>query len=251
MSEGRTTAADGAKQRDRELRAFLDGTERAPSKLELIAAFEQFMRRQRFHDYVCMRLRDLRRLDDDSILLCSRGDSWWRAYRASGVHHYNPILKVVQDRRTFAWSDVLDNATMDKKERECMELAYRYGVRNALVVAVSEPEGDAQGVFSIGSPNIEFNVVVREQLRLAIEAFYKSLAKFIRAEFQFTSQLTPREIEILRWVSEGKSDWQIGKILGISAKTVNYHTENVKRKFDVTTRIQAVMRAVQSKALSI
>lgn len=57
-------------------------------------------------------------------------------------------------------------------------------------------------------------------------------------------QLTSREIEILSWIASGKSDWQIGQILNISDKTVNFHVENMKRKCGVATRIQVVVRAV-------
>jgi len=57
-------------------------------------------------------------------------------------------------------------------------------------------------------------------------------------------ELTPREIEVLKWIASGKSDWQIGKILKISDKTVNYHVENMKRKYGVSTRIQVVAKAV-------
>ncbi len=58
-------------------------------------------------------------------------------------------------------------------------------------------------------------------------------------------ELTPREIEVLKWIASGKSDWQIGKILRISDKTVNFHVENMKRKCGVSTRIQVVVQAVQ------
>jgi DNA-binding CsgD family transcriptional regulator len=61
--------------------------------------------------------------------------------------------------------------------------------------------------------------------------------------------LTAREVEVLVWIRDGKSDWQIGHILAISAKTVNFHVENVKRKFGVATRMQAVVQAMQCGAL--
>lgn len=57
--------------------------------------------------------------------------------------------------------------------------------------------------------------------------------------------LTTREIEVLKWIATGKSDWQIGQILKISDKTVNFHVENMKRKCGVSTRIQVVVRAVR------
>ncbi|MFM2421929.1 MAG: hypothetical protein RL291_459 [Pseudomonadota bacterium] len=55
--------------------------------------------------------------------------------------------------------------------------------------------------------------------------------------------LTFREAQVLRWIAEGKSDWQIGIILRIAPKTVNYHTENAKKKLGVATRIQAAFLA--------
>ncbi len=63
------------------------------------------------------------------------------------------------------------------------------------------------------------------------------------------TDLSEREIEIFRWVATGKSDWEISQILGISSKTVNYHVENVKRKFRVGTRIQAAVAVVRAGVL--
>ena len=57
--------------------------------------------------------------------------------------------------------------------------------------------------------------------------------------------MTERELECLRWAAAGKSDWEIGQILLISAKTVNYHIENAKRKFGVATRVQAIVCALR------
>ena len=55
--------------------------------------------------------------------------------------------------------------------------------------------------------------------------------------------LTRREIEVLAWIAQGKSDWQVGQILMISRKTVNYHVERVKQKLGVATRMQAALYA--------
>jgi transcriptional regulator EpsA len=52
--------------------------------------------------------------------------------------------------------------------------------------------------------------------------------------------LTVRESEILRWVYEGKSNMEIGAILGISGLTVKNHVQNILRKLKVQNRAQAV-----------
>jgi DNA-binding CsgD family transcriptional regulator len=56
-------------------------------------------------------------------------------------------------------------------------------------------------------------------------------------------QLTRRESEVLRWVSAGKSDAQIGAILRISARTVQKHLQNIYDKLGVESRTAAAMRA--------
>jgi DNA-binding CsgD family transcriptional regulator len=56
------------------------------------------------------------------------------------------------------------------------------------------------------------------------------------------SPLTPRESECLRWVADGKTDVEVGKILAISPRTVRFHINNAKIKLGVATRIQAVAK---------
>jgi transcriptional regulator EpsA len=62
--------------------------------------------------------------------------------------------------------------------------------------------------------------------------------------------LTGREIEILRWVSEGKSNHQIGGALSISPLTVKNHVQNILKKLEVQNRTQAVSRAISLKLIS-
>ena len=48
----------------------------------------------------------------------------------------------------------------------------------------------------------------------------------------------------------GKSDWEIGKLLGISESTVHKHIEDAKRRFGVSTRIQLVVRSLADARLN-
>jgi DNA-binding CsgD family transcriptional regulator len=56
--------------------------------------------------------------------------------------------------------------------------------------------------------------------------------------------LSHREREILRWTKDGKSRWEISKILSISDETVKFHLRNVMRKLGVANRTQAVAVAL-------
>jgi DNA-binding NarL/FixJ family response regulator len=51
--------------------------------------------------------------------------------------------------------------------------------------------------------------------------------------------LTPRETEVLAWLSKGKTNRDIGQILGLSPRTVNKHLEHIFQKLGVETRTAA------------
>ncbi|WP_230380112.1 MULTISPECIES: helix-turn-helix domain-containing protein [Pseudomonas] len=59
------------------------------------------------------------------------------------------------------------------------------------------------------------------------------------------ARLTPREQQVLLWCAYGKSSWEIGQILGCKESTVNFHVSNIMRKFDVPTRVGAVIKAIR------
>jgi DNA-binding response OmpR family regulator len=55
--------------------------------------------------------------------------------------------------------------------------------------------------------------------------------------------LREREVETLTWAARGKTFWEIGAILGLSKRTVEFHLENARRKLGVATRTQALIKA--------
>ncbi len=57
--------------------------------------------------------------------------------------------------------------------------------------------------------------------------------------------LTKREAEVLMWVSQGKSNPEIGIIVGAKARTVQKHLERILRKLGVENRQAAGMRALE------
>lgn len=65
------------------------------------------------------------------------------------------------------------------------------------------------------------------------------------------SSLTPKETEVLKWVKQGKSTWDISTILGISERTVKFHVGNIMQKLDAVTRTHAVAKAIELGMLDI
>ena len=57
--------------------------------------------------------------------------------------------------------------------------------------------------------------------------------------------LTVRELDILKWIYLGKSNFEIGAILKISPLTVKNHVQKILRKLNVVNRTQAIGKALE------
>lgn len=60
-----------------------------------------------------------------------------------------------------------------------------------------------------------------------------------------TLGLTPREAEVLLWVTQGKSNSEIASILGAAENTIKKHLQNIFEKMGVDTRNAASLRALE------
>lgn len=56
--------------------------------------------------------------------------------------------------------------------------------------------------------------------------------------------LSVRELQVLSWVRDGKTNYEIGQILDISPLTVKNHVQKILRKLNVSNRAQAVASGV-------
>lgn len=63
--------------------------------------------------------------------------------------------------------------------------------------------------------------------------------EILRAQFG----LTQREAEVLLWIAKGKANRDIADILGLSARTVNKHLEQIYVKLGVENRASAAVKA--------
>nr|WP_281375575.1 helix-turn-helix transcriptional regulator [Haloferula luteola] len=62
------------------------------------------------------------------------------------------------------------------------------------------------------------------------------------------SVLTGRQCEIMDWIAEGKTSWEVATILGISPRTVEKHMEAIFQRLNVENRVAAARRYLDLKA---
>lgn len=79
----------------------------------------------------------------------------------------------------------------------------------------------------------------------------KAMTSIIAKQFfmsPMTTQLTPREREILKLIGAGYQTHDIANSLGLSPRTVNSHKENLKQKLDLGSTTQLMIYARENAA---
>lgn len=136
------------------------------------------------------------------------------------------------------------------------EEASAHGIRSGVTLPVHGPQGEV-GIISFASdtrPNAPFVRSVAEALpvlSLIRDYAFASSARWREAKLEpELPRLTRRELEVLQWVMAGKSSWEVARITNCSEATVNFHLANVRQKFGVNTRQQAVVKAISCGLLT-
>lgn len=177
---------------------------------------------------------------------------WLDVYKKRGYLHSDPVT--VHSRKgmsPFEWSDISNRSNIGKNIlRQAanfdLDFGFCFPVANA---------GRYSAALSIAGPNLSVPESLVGKIHLAALYFHGrciSLSTRVDSnEFLEKMILSPREIECLKWVAGGKTDWEIGEILRIAESTVHSYVESAKRRLDCVSRTQAVVEAIRLGLLAI
>lgn len=164
-----------------------------------------------------------------------------------GLIMKDPILS--ENFRTFSmqyWADTLAQTPWSSSVSEILSLGEDYGFHKA-----REGRGYGYGVRNFRGTEGSFFCYqemnrcsrTEEILRLVIPHFHEALLRTERSS-KTHLRLTQKETEVIKWIKEGKSTWDISAILGISERTVKFHVGNIMQKLDAVSRTHAVAKAM-------
>ncbi len=222
--------------------ANLDSVEASQAALPLFSAYADKLG---FSNTICMRVPEPGEDLSSSFLLNTYPEDWVQHYGEKEYISVDPVVReLFINYHPFLWSEVAERRPLEALERQIMAESATMGLRQGFTVPIYQA-GGYTGLVSLAGRDPMINEESRGAVTLASIYLHNKLTTLRRTEAQSRFDLTEREMECLRWAAAGKSDWEIGSILVISSKTVNYHIENAKRKFGVATRVQAIVAALR------
>lgn len=153
----------------------------------------------------------------------------------------NPLLGAIRESRTrYRFSDF---APRDKREFRTYWSALSEAHIGEAFCATSYGPGRSIASLHLGFDDPDLAPEEARAIQMAGLLLTERLMEFALGPDDQPPALTPREHDSLAFVADGKTDWEISMIFGVSQATVRFHVDNAKRKLGAINRAQAVARA--------
>lgn len=176
-------------------------------------------------------------------------EAWRNHYSKSNYIVHDPTVAHCQSHTApLIWSESIFGGA---HSLALWEEARSYGIEFGISVPVHERIGTKSMISLVRDRPLDEDP--RETAKLLAAAKVLSSCAHFAASRLFSQKfkesphpsLTLQEKGCLRWVSQGKTAWEIGRIMIISEPTVVFHLKNLMKKLDVVNRSQALAVAIR------
>lgn len=199
-------------------------------------------------DYVALRHHGaMARAGRGRVRIDNYPDDWKAELRARRPLRRDPVhLACSRTLTGFAWRDAGRLVSLSARMQEIFARARRFGLGEGFTVPAhlpGEPAGSCSFAVRTGRALPVASLLRAEQLGLhAFEAARRLLGLGVAPPPPHFSR---RELEALRLVAAGKSDWEIAAILGIGHETVRQYVKRARAAYGVATRTQLAVHALR------
>jgi LuxR family quorum sensing-dependent transcriptional regulator len=225
---------------------FLDNSTRVTDLTLLIEDFHETIRAYGFTSCACGAWIGIGKGRTNRFFFNSWPPGWIEIYNRGDFFRDDPFIQE-SDRRmeSYLWTELESIQALTPRAREIYDAGRLFGWKEVIGIPIHGPAG-YQGFVALATTDV---VTLQARDRTFLEMIAHAIHSRCRKETGFglspdLPRMTAREIECMKWVAVGKTNWEIGQVLSISASTVHFHVERAKKKLNKSTRTEAVAMLV-------
>lgn len=162
------------------------------------------------------------------------------------VHHAS-----VRTNIGFSWLELGSLVELSPRQRRILDRSHHHGIGEGFTVPVNVP----------GEPSGSCSFAVRRGRRLpahrllCAEVIGAHAFRAARRIHDYPARgahphLSQRELECVRLVAAGKTDWEIARILDLSIETAHQYVKRARAAYDVVSRTQLVVYGLRDAWIS-
>jgi DNA-binding CsgD family transcriptional regulator len=178
-------------------------------------------------------------------------------YFANNMQNQDPLVRThVKRFDVQVWSETFK--TNDANQvLELAGLAGEYNMRDGLVFGLPEPINSVISFFCMSGaylkPRKRNITICKLAAPFLHQAYMQILPDKERTVMgtQSVPNLSEREKEMMKWLKEGKTNWEISVILNIGESTVKQHFRNIVRKLNASGKGHALAKALKMRIIPL
>lgn len=185
-----------------------------------------------------------------TFLLSNYPHAWQQRYASEGYLAIDPT--VAHGTRSVAplvWAEATFNASPS-----FWDDAWSHGIKVGWAQSSYDAKGTG-GMLTLARSHdaISAAELFSNSMRMSwlVQAAHEGMSRLLAAQHPIPAPvvLTPREIEVLRWTADGKTAGEVGAIMAITERTVNFHINNCLDKLGAANKTAGVIRALMLRLL--
>jgi LuxR family transcriptional regulator len=189
---------------------------------------------------------------DDFLLLSNHDPAYIERFIGEGLFHHAPMVRWARENdgpRSWAWIARLEAAgALTETEREVLAFNRSMGVRAGYSISFKSVSPRAKGAIGLaaraGLSQQEVDAIwARHGEDILLLNNLAHLRIMSLPHPQPGGALTPRQREVLEWVSAGKTVQDIAVLMGLTRATVEKHLRLAREALGAETTAQAVVKA--------
>jgi DNA-binding CsgD family transcriptional regulator len=231
------------------LEHFIDVSNKVNSESRLRSLFVGALRDEGYENAVFARVSNRRLI---SVPWSDFPSGYLDAYQGENWDKIDPVVQRIRGARgPFRWSETYSRNGFTRTQRNFFEQCKELGVHSGITIPMHGP-GQEVDLVSVSMRSSSARAGDRaSHVYLMSVQYWLKYCELVDQRTNFEGCLTRQELECVRWCKEGKTNWEIGEIMRISEKTVEFHLTNAMRKLGATNRMTAVITAIKAGLVAL
>jgi len=176
---------------------------------------------------------------------------WLRIYGEEKLYFQDPVIwNNFQNPGAQLWDDTFKFFS-EKMSGNFISKARDFGLCHGVSGGIFDRFSGLSTIFTFAGTRRSFGYHQKEIIAILSPHLHQALVRIYKKSQKGISEtLSNREEEVMRWMKEGKTNWEISIILSISERTVKFHVQNIERKLNAVNKAHAIAIALDQNLVS-
>ena len=179
-------------------------------------------------------------------LATSYPEDWMKHYVANNYIEDDAVVIACKKMKTpFFWKDLFKDKAMSDKSLSILDMGQEAGLYDGMAIPLMGLGSEVTGVGlarTTADKTHGHDFKVMAETSLLSNFFHQKFRQLLIDKHCY--QVSEREMDILSWAAEGKTDDEIAMLMNITRHTVRFHWSRIFSKLETNGRIPSITKSI-------